>query len=430
MDPFGQALGDAGGVGAPRARAAQLRRLLAAELDRSARELAAARSGYPSPVTVVVAALAGPDPALLALLPVDPALRADPAAVSERAWLLTAATLGALAELGGSGTPLLGAAGGALALRLSLARGPADEPHVAPIARGALAHGAGSAASAPRASAAADPSAARSASAAADPSAARRASASAAADPSAARRASASAPADPSAAPRAPASPRHTAPRAPDPNAAPEPAATPDLAPGSAPAAAEGEAGELAELVALAFEEQVASVDRLRGRALAVPAHLLDHIGDLRPPPDPVHPVAVAAAIAALGGRPADPRSTDEHEEAVLARLQPVGAPGAIRPHEEPDPVRRVARRILQRLDGMGKWGGYHTEFAHLARGFAPADRALAAEVGERLLRVGLLDEKPSVGQRHVFLNPRRAGEIHAAIRDGALPAGLDDASR
>ena len=100
----------------------------------------------------------------------------------------------------------------------------------------------------------------------------------------------------------------------------------------------------------------------------------------------------------------------------MLALLAADGS-RAVRPHEDPDPARRVARRILQRLDGMGKWGGYHTDFAHLARGFAGNERALAQEVGEALLESGLLAEKPSVGQRHVFLNPRRAAEIHAADR-------------
>ncbi|MDQ6915301.1 MAG: hypothetical protein M3155_05745, partial [Actinomycetota bacterium] len=84
------------------------------------------------------------------------------------------------------------------------------------------------------------------------------------------------------------------------------------------------------------------------------------------------------------------------------------------------------ARRIVQRLDGMGKWGGYHTEFVHLARGFAGNDKALALEIGERLLAAGVLVEKPSVGQRHVFLNPRRSGEIRTLIEDGTPPAGLD----
>ena len=96
-----------------------------------------------------------------------------------------------------------------------------------------------------------------------------------------------------------------------------------------------------------------------------------------------------------------------------------------MRPHEDPDAARRVARRILQRLDGMGKWGGYHTDFAHLARGFAGNERALAQEVGEALLEAGLLAEKPSVGQRHVFLNPRRAAEIRKLIDEGAVPPGM-----
>ena len=73
----------------------------------------------------------------------------------------------------------------------------------------------------------------------------------------------------------------------------------------------------------------------------------------------------------------------------------------------------------------MGKWGGYHTDFAHLARGFAGNDRALAQEVGEALLTAGLLAEKPSVGQRHVFLNPRRAADIHRLIEGGETPAEL-----
>ena len=73
----------------------------------------------------------------------------------------------------------------------------------------------------------------------------------------------------------------------------------------------------------------------------------------------------------------------------------------------------------------MGKWGGYHTDFAHLARGFAGNERALAQDVGEALLAAGLLAEKPSVGQRHVFLNPRRAADIHRLIETGESPPGL-----
>src|SRR6478736_3604652 len=161
-----------------------------------------------------------------------------------------------------------------------------------------------------------------------------------------------------------------------------------------------------ADLLPLAFEGHVRGVDRLRARAVLLPPGALDDAADLR---------------AAIGGRPADPASMQEHEDAMLAAL--AGDAGVARPHDDPDPARRVARRILQRLDGMGKWGGYHTEFAHLARGFAGNDRALADAVGQAMLEAGLLAEKPSVGQRHVFLNPRRAADIHTLIERGDVPA-------
>ena len=185
------------------------------------------------------------------------------------------------------------------------------------------------------------------------------------------------------------------------------------------------EPAELEEFLPLAFDDRAARIDRLRSRALAVPAAVLADGGQgLREPIGAGHPLRVAEAVARLGGEPSDPRSVDAHEEAVLALLT-AGIPDATRPHEDPDAARRVARRILQRLDGMGKWGGYHTDFAHLARGFAGNERALAQEVGEALIASGLLDEKPSVGQRHVFLNPRRAADIHALIERGETPREL-----
>ena len=123
-----------------------------------------------------------------------------------------------------------------------------------------------------------------------------------------------------------------------------------------------------------------------------------------------------AGRLAARRGRPSR-RSSRE----LLRLLEPDGS--VTRAHDDPDPRRRVMRRILQRLDGMGKWGGYHTAFDHLARGFAGNERALAYEVGEELLAAGLLAQKPSVGQRHVSLNPRKNGEIRAADRRGRAAA-------
>jgi hypothetical protein len=178
------------------------------------------------------------------------------------------------------------------------------------------------------------------------------------------------------------------------------------------------------ELVPLAFEEHAAGIDRLRATAHAIPGAVLADV-ELRAPIGAGHPLRIAEAVARLGGRPADPRSVEQHEELVYPLLDPEGERGAVSPHHDPDPARRVARRILQRLNGMGKWGGYHTDFAHLARGFAGNERQLAQAVGEALLADGLLAEKPSVGQRHVFLNPRRAADIHRLIESGAVPPGL-----
>ena len=284
MDPLADALAD------PGSSPAQLRELLRAELEHGSQELARKRSGYERPVTVAVA------PGGVAVAPVSPQLRADPAAVDDRAWTLVAALVGALVAAGADAQTLMaGELDGSLALHA---------------------------------------------------------------------------------------------------------------------------AGVDAELVPLAFEEQLQGIDRLRARALVVPA--LDAT-DLREPIGDGHPLRAAARIAALGGRPADPASVEQFEELLFD----TAADETTRPHDDPDPARRIARRILQRLNGMGKWGGYHTEFTHLARGFAGHDRKLAEAVGEALLDDGMLQSKPSVGQRHVFLNPRRAADIHALIERGVVPPGL-----
>jgi hypothetical protein len=165
------------------------------------------------------------------------------------------------------------------------------------------------------------------------------------------------------------------------------------------------------ELAVLAFEEQVAGIDRLRARADQLPDGLVEP-ADVRAAVNPVF--AVAERVARRGGRPADQDAVEE-----------LAAEEVTRPHDDPDPGLRAARRMLQRLRGMGKWGGYHTEFSHLAKGFPGHERALALQVGEALLAAGLLAEKPSVGQRHVYLDPRRAADIHALVDRGELPSGL-----
>jgi hypothetical protein len=182
------------------------------------------------------------------------------------------------------------------------------------------------------------------------------------------------------------------------------------------------EAAEYAhEALNAEFEER--RIDRLRARSHLLPGHVLEGGADLRAPIGATHPLRVAEAVTRLGGSPLDDVTIEALEDRVLRLLEPAGS--VSRAHQDPDPVRRVARRILQRLDGMGKWGGYHTAFDHVARGFAGHDRALAYEVGEALLEAGLLEQKPSVGQRHVYLSPKRSGDIRRLIDDGELPSGL-----
>ena len=97
----------------------------------------------------------------------------------------------------------------------------------------------------------------------------------------------------------------------------------------------------------------------------------------------------------------------------------PPGAP-SMAVEDDPCPRRRHARTVLRRLLRMAKVGDqHHTEFDHLYRGAAADDRREALEVGEALVRAGLLGEKPSVGQRHVYLRREALPDIHALIDRG-----------
>jgi hypothetical protein len=183
------------------------------------------------------------------------------------------------------------------------------------------------------------------------------------------------------------------------------------------------DAPDAAEYAKEALDEAFAEIDRLRARALVVPGYTVEAVADPREPLGRTHPLRVAEAVARLGGSPLDDESVEALEGHLLDLLEPPGS--VTRAHDDPDPRRRAVRRILQRLDGMGKWGGYHTAFDHIARGFAGNERSLAYAMGERLVASGLLLEKPSVGQRHVSLNPRRSGDIRRLIDEGEVPAGL-----
>ncbi len=179
------------------------------------------------------------------------------------------------------------------------------------------------------------------------------------------------------------------------------------------------EGGTVAELFELELAEQAASLDRIQPVAVTLPAGTLDETD-----PEPTAEwLWRAELVARLGGRPGAARLEEQVEQALALfgpTRPPLGGEGEqAAAHEDPMPRRRVVRRILRRLDGMGKYNGYHTEFSHLARGFPGHERALALEAGEALLRAGLLEQKPSVGQRHVFLVAAKTAEIHRIIETG-----------
>ena len=77
MSALEDALEEAGGAGAPASATAGLRKALDSALAHGREELDRKRSGYDEPVLV---ALAQDDAGVLAALPVDATLRADPSA--------------------------------------------------------------------------------------------------------------------------------------------------------------------------------------------------------------------------------------------------------------------------------------------------------------------------------------------------------------
>jgi hypothetical protein len=175
---------------------------------------------------------------------------------------------------------------------------------------------------------------------------------------------------------------------------------------------------DLLELLPLSLAEQAAHLDRMEPLAIEVPPGSLD---DTEPIAAPW--LARAELVARLDGFSSAAR-LDPTVAAALSTYEtllaePAAPEADSAAHDDPSPERRTTRRILRRLDGMGKYGGYHTEFSHLARGFPGHERALALEAGEALLRAGILAEKPSVGQRHVSLVAARTEEIRRLIAGG-----------
>src|SRR5262245_27359528 len=92
-----------GGADAPATATARLRQVLTRALEYGREELTKPRSGSrEEPVEIGIAAQNG---VLLAAPPAEAARRVDPQVAAGRAWLLVAATVGALVELAGAPPP-------------------------------------------------------------------------------------------------------------------------------------------------------------------------------------------------------------------------------------------------------------------------------------------------------------------------------------
>jgi cold shock CspA family protein len=108
----------------------------------------------------------------------------------------------------------------------------------------------------------------------------------------------------------------------------------------------------------------------------------------------------------------------EETVRALLGLLGP-GDPGPAEPvppappEEAPalDPVLNVAGRMLAKLLRAHVIGGKHTRIENAyGHHFADSEKALAREVADTLMRLGILMEKQNMGSRHVSIDPRMLG--------------------
>lgn len=75
-----------------------------------------------------------------------------------------------------------------------------------------------------------------------------------------------------------------------------------------------------------------------------------------------------------------------------------------------------VRAKLLFKLARRRNWGGSHTTFDNLSRGFKPKDHHIVKEISEKLIKENFLLKKPTAYGLHVSLNPERAQEIKREI--------------
>lgn len=77
-----------------------------------------------------------------------------------------------------------------------------------------------------------------------------------------------------------------------------------------------------------------------------------------------------------------------------------------------------IANILVRKLSYMGKWGGSHTSFDNLPKGFPGHLRGDVKKVAEKLIKENILLMKPTSYEKEVSLNPERKADIERMIRD------------
>lgn len=75
-----------------------------------------------------------------------------------------------------------------------------------------------------------------------------------------------------------------------------------------------------------------------------------------------------------------------------------------------------IRRRILRKMVRHHWWGGKHTAFDNIQKGFPDEVRKDVKKELEKLIREGLIITKPTSYGRHVSLNVRMKAEIERML--------------
>lgn len=84
--------------------------------------------------------------------------------------------------------------------------------------------------------------------------------------------------------------------------------------------------------------------------------------------------------------------------------------------------IRLIAKLMLERLDNMDKWGGAHSELARVKKSLPSyitdtnKGKKQISKAIKFLVNFGFLLIKPSAGELHISLNPRKKKEIYEFI--------------